>query len=162
MDRLAVRTYVSPFDAVVCARRCCAISRGRASMSYLPLQTLSCGGVSPQLRAGSEIHHRAWTDGARRNRRQDECLLRWKIRCAGFDNHCRSGLDIPTANALVHRADMFGLAQLYQLRGRVGRSKARAYAYLTAPEPHPDACCRSACVCCNRLMRWGRLHPGKP
>ncbi len=45
-----------------------------------------------------------------------------------------SGLDIPAANTLVvHRADMFGLSQLYQLRGRVGRSKARAYAYLTTP-----------------------------
>jgi transcription-repair coupling factor (superfamily II helicase) len=43
-----------------------------------------------------------------------------------------SGLDIPSANTLiVHRADRFGLAQLYQLRGRVGRSKTRAYAYLT-------------------------------
>jgi transcription-repair coupling factor (superfamily II helicase) len=43
-----------------------------------------------------------------------------------------SGLDIPSANTLiVHRADMFGLAQLYQLRGRVGRSKVRAYAYFT-------------------------------
>jgi transcription-repair coupling factor (superfamily II helicase) len=40
-----------------------------------------------------------------------------------------SGLDVPTANTLiVHRADMFGLAQLYQLRGRVGRSKVRAFA----------------------------------
>jgi transcription-repair coupling factor (superfamily II helicase) len=49
-----------------------------------------------------------------------------------------SGLDIPTANTLiVHRADMFGLAQLYQLRGRVGRSKARAYAYLTTPFEKP-------------------------
>jgi transcription-repair coupling factor (superfamily II helicase) len=47
-----------------------------------------------------------------------------------------SGLDIPSANTLiVHRADRFGLAQLYQLRGRVGRSKTRAYAYLTtAPD----------------------------
>jgi transcription-repair coupling factor (superfamily II helicase) len=45
-----------------------------------------------------------------------------------------SGLDIPTANTLiVHRADMFGLSQLYQLRGRIGRSKQRAYAYLTTP-----------------------------
>jgi transcription-repair coupling factor (superfamily II helicase) len=45
-----------------------------------------------------------------------------------------SGLDIPTANTLiVHRADMFGLAQLYQLRGRVGRSKQRAYALFTVP-----------------------------
>jgi transcription-repair coupling factor (superfamily II helicase) len=45
-----------------------------------------------------------------------------------------SGLDIPSANTLVvHRADRFGLAQLYQLRGRVGRAKTRAYAYLTMP-----------------------------
>ena len=45
-----------------------------------------------------------------------------------------SGLDIPSANTLVvYRADRFGLAQLYQLRGRVGRSKSRAYAYLTMP-----------------------------
>src|SRR6202008_3896758 len=45
-----------------------------------------------------------------------------------------SGLDIPAANTLiVYRADMFGLAQLYQLRGRVGRSKIRAFALFTVP-----------------------------
>jgi transcription-repair coupling factor (superfamily II helicase) len=45
-----------------------------------------------------------------------------------------SGLDIPTANTLiVHRADRFGLAQLYQLRGRIGRAKLRAYALFTLP-----------------------------
>ena len=49
-----------------------------------------------------------------------------------------SGLDIPRANTLiVHRADMFGLAQLYQLRGRVGRSKTRAYAIFTTPAGKP-------------------------
>jgi transcription-repair coupling factor (superfamily II helicase) len=49
-------------------------------------------------------------------------------------NIVESGLDIPTANTLiVQRADMFGLSQLYQIRGRIGRSKARAYAYLTTP-----------------------------
>jgi transcription-repair coupling factor (superfamily II helicase) len=47
-----------------------------------------------------------------------------------------SGLDIPRANTMfVARADAFGLAQLYQLRGRIGRSKERAYAYLLVPEP---------------------------
>src|SRR5437763_4467851 len=50
-------------------------------------------------------------------------------------NIIESGLDIPTANTLImHRADMFGLAQLYQLRGRIGRSKLRAYACRTRPE----------------------------
>ena len=49
-------------------------------------------------------------------------------------NIVESGLDIPRANTMVlHRADMFGLAQLYQLRGRIGRSKLRGYAYLTYP-----------------------------
>src|SRR5690606_24529855 len=47
-------------------------------------------------------------------------------------NIVESGLDIPNANTMVvHRAELFGLAQLYQLRGRIGRSKKRAYAYLT-------------------------------
>ena len=49
-------------------------------------------------------------------------------------NIVESGLDIRNANTMIiHRADMFGLAQLYQLRGRVGRGKTRAYAYLTVP-----------------------------
>ena len=50
-------------------------------------------------------------------------------------NIIESGLDIPTANTMIiHRADMFGLSQLYQLRGRIGRGKERGYAYLTLPE----------------------------
>jgi transcription-repair coupling factor (superfamily II helicase) len=49
-------------------------------------------------------------------------------------NIVESGLDIPTANTMIlHRADMFGLAQLYQLRGRIGRAKQRGYAYFTLP-----------------------------
>src|SRR5205823_11554772 len=49
-------------------------------------------------------------------------------------NIIESGLDIPTANTMIiHRSEMFGLAQLYQLRGRIGRSKLRGYAYLTLP-----------------------------
>jgi transcription-repair coupling factor (superfamily II helicase) len=53
-------------------------------------------------------------------------------------NIIESGIDIPNANTIViHRADLFGLAQLYQLRGRVGRSKAQGYAYLTMPADKP-------------------------
>lgn len=49
-----------------------------------------------------------------------------------------SGLDIPTANTIiVNRADTFGLSQLYQIRGRVGRSKERAYCYLLIPRRRP-------------------------
>jgi transcription-repair coupling factor (superfamily II helicase) len=52
-------------------------------------------------------------------------------------NIVESGLDMPAVNTLViHRADMFGLGQLYQLRGRVGRGKQRGYAYLTWPANH--------------------------
>src|SRR3546814_11837551 len=51
-------------------------------------------------------------------------------------NIVESGIDIPSANTMViHRAEMFGLAQPYQLPGRIGRSKTRGYAYLTLP-PH--------------------------
>ena len=68
-----------------------------------------------------------------------------------------SGLDIPRANTMiVHRADMFGLAQLYQLRGRVGRSKIRAYAYFTTPGQGQDHAAGGEAPrrCCNRSTRW--------
>jgi transcription-repair coupling factor (superfamily II helicase) len=59
---------------------------------------------------------------------------RWDVLCATAI--IESGLDIPRANTiLINRADTFGLAQLYQLRGRVGRSKERAYCYLITPPP---------------------------
>jgi len=135
IDRLAIRTYVSEFDAVT-VREALLREHYRGGQSFyvvpritdLPdieaflkeqLPELTYVVAHGQMAAG-ELDDRmnAFYDG------KYDVLLATTI--------VESGLDIPTANTMVvHRADMFGLAQLYQIRGRVGRSKARAYAYLT-------------------------------
>ncbi len=135
VDRLAIRTYVSEFDAVTIREALLREHyRGGQSFYVVPrisdlreieeflkeqLPELSYVVAHGQLAAG-ELDDRmnAFYDG------KYNVLLATTI--------VESGLDIPTANTMVvHRADMFGLAQLYQIRGRVGRSKTRAYAYLT-------------------------------
>lgn len=135
VDRLAIRTYVSEFDAVT-VREALLRERFRGGQSFfvvprvndLPeieaflrdeVPEVSYVVAHGQMAAG-ELDERmnAFYDG-----RYDVLLATTIV---------ESGLDIPTANTMiVHRADMFGLAQLYQIRGRVGRSKTRAYAYLT-------------------------------
>ena len=135
VDRLAIRTYVSEFDAVT-IREALLREHYRGGQSFyvvprisdLPdieaflkeqLPELTYVVAHGQMAAG-ELDDRmnAFYDG------KYDVLLATTI--------VESGLDIPTANTMVvHRADMFGLAQLYQIRGRVGRSKTRAYAYLT-------------------------------
>ncbi|MCP9233520.1 transcription-repair coupling factor [Mesorhizobium sp. LMG 17147] len=137
VDRMAVRTFISPFDPLV-IRETLLRERYRGGHSFY---------VVPRISDLAEIHDflresvpelkvavahgqmppgelddimNAFYDG------QYDVLLSTTI--------VESGLDIPTANTLiVHRADMFGLSQLYQLRGRVGRSKVRAYALFTLP-----------------------------
>jgi transcription-repair coupling factor (superfamily II helicase) len=70
-----------------------------------------------------------------------------------------SGLDIPSANTLVvERADRLGLAQLYQIRGRVGRSRERAYAYLLYPSP--DALTHEAAARLSTLSDYTELGSG--
>jgi transcription-repair coupling factor (superfamily II helicase) len=70
-----------------------------------------------------------------------------------------SGLDIPSANTIVvNRADQFGLAQLYQIRGRVGRSRERAYAYLLVPARRPVT--REATRRLEALQRFTELGSG--
>jgi len=137
VDRLAVRTFVTPNDPVTLKE---AIMRERyrggqifyvcprisdLQIVYSELQNL-VPEVKIQLAHGQmpvsqlEDVMNAFYDGS------IDLLLSTQI--------IESGLDIPNANTLIiHRADMFGLAQLYQLRGRIGRSKVRAYCYLTLP-----------------------------
>ncbi|WP_370255291.1 transcription-repair coupling factor [Nioella sp.] len=135
VDRLAIRTYVSEFDAVT-IREALLREHYRGGQSFyvvpriedLPeiedflrsqVPEVSFVVAHGQMAAG-ELDDRmnAFYDG------KYDVLLATTI--------IESGIDIPTANTMVvHRADMYGLAQLYQIRGRVGRSKTRAYAYLT-------------------------------
>lgn len=137
VDRLATRTFVTPFDPLI-VREALLRERYRGGRSFyvvpriediaevkdfLDKQVPECkvGIAHGQMAAGTlEDVMTAFYDG------QYDILLSTTI--------VESGLDIPTANTLIiHRADMFGLAQLYQLRGRVGRSKTRAYALFTVP-----------------------------
>jgi transcription-repair coupling factor (superfamily II helicase) len=138
VDRLAVRTYVAPWDPVV-LREALLREHDRGGQSFF---------VTPRIKDLPDIEdylrtrvpevkyvvaHGQMAPGEVEERmsafydRKYDVLVSTTI--------VESGLDIPSANTLIiHRADRFGLAQLYQLRGRVGRSKTRAYAYLTTPE----------------------------
>jgi transcription-repair coupling factor (superfamily II helicase) len=141
VDRLAVRTYVTPYDPVV-IREALLREKYRGGQAYFVTPRISdlpelerfLREQVPEVKIGVghgqmaptqlEAVMSAFYDG------EFDVLLSTTI--------VESGLDVPTANTLIiHRADMFGLAQLYQLRGRVGRSKARAYAYLTTPAEKP-------------------------
>jgi transcription-repair coupling factor (superfamily II helicase) len=137
VDRLAVRTYVAPWDPVV-IREALLREHYRGGQSFfiaprvadLPDIEEFLRKEVPEVRyvvahgqmAAGEVEERmsAFYD------KKFEVLVSTTI--------IESGLDIPSANTMiVHRADRFGLAQLYQIRGRVGRAKTRAYAYLTTP-----------------------------
>jgi transcription-repair coupling factor (superfamily II helicase) len=135
IDRLAVRTYVTPWDGVV-LREALLREHYRGGQSFfvvpriadLPNMEEWLREQVPEVKfvtahgqmSAGQVEERM---SAFYDRRYDVLLSTTIV---------ESGLDIPAANTLiVHRADRFGLAQLYQLRGRVGRSKTRAYAYLT-------------------------------
>ncbi len=141
VDRLAIRTYVSEFDAVT-LREGLLREHYRGGQSFFVVPRISdLPEMEEFLRehvpevtfitahgqmAAGELDDRmnAFYDG------KYDVLLATTI--------VESGLDIPTANTMiVHRADMFGLAQLYQIRGRVGRAKTRAYCYLTTKPRAP-------------------------
>ncbi|MFN3827148.1 MAG: transcription-repair coupling factor [Micavibrio sp.] len=135
VDRLAIRTFVLPFDPVVIREAILREHyRGGQSFYVCPrikdLQEVEdmLKELVPEVKvisahgqmSAQELEDRmtAFYDG------QYNVLLATNI--------IENGIDIPTANTMiVHRSDLFGLAQLYQIRGRIGRSKVRAYAYLT-------------------------------
>jgi transcription-repair coupling factor (superfamily II helicase) len=138
IDRLAVRTFVMPFDPVVIRD---AILRERdrgGQIFYVVPRIADLDEVRTQLREIVPEIRVAMAHGRMPAAELEAVMNAFDERAYDLllsTNIIESGLDIPTANTLVvHRSDMFGLAQLYQLRGRIGRAKVRAYAYLTLPE----------------------------
>jgi len=138
IDRLAVRTFVMPYDPVT-IREAMMRERDRGGqIFYVVPRIADLDDVREQLREIAPEIKYGVAHGRMAASELEDVMTAFDERA--FDlllstNIIESGLDIPSANTLiVHRSDMFGLAQLYQLRGRIGRSKIRAYAYLTLPE----------------------------
>lgn len=137
IDRLAVRTFVTPFDPLV-VREALLREHYRGGQSFFVAPRISeLGDVEKFLKEVVPEVKLAVAHGQMSATTLEEVMTAFyerKLDVLVSTNIVESGLDIPTANTLiVQRADMFGLSQLYQLRGRIGRSKQRAYAYLTTP-----------------------------
>ena len=137
VDRLAVRTFVTPFDGVA-IREALLREQYRGGQSfYVRPRIEDLATVAAELRELVPEMRMAMAHGRLaptqiENTMQD--FVDGKFDVLLSTNIVESGLDIRNANTMIiHRADMFGLAQLYQLRGRIGRGKTRAYAYLTVP-----------------------------
>jgi transcription-repair coupling factor (superfamily II helicase) len=137
IDRLAVRTFVTPFDAVT-VREALLREQYRGGQSFYVCPRIEdLGAVAADLRELVPEMRMAMAHGRLAPRAIEDTMQDFvdgKFDVLLSTNIVESGLDIRNANTMVvHRADMFGLAQLYQLRGRIGRGKMRAYAYLTVP-----------------------------
>ena len=137
VDRLAVRTFVSPFDPVV-VREAILRERYRGGQSFYVCPRIEdLAGVKEFLDTQVPEVKVAVAHGQMPATALEDIMSAFyegKYDVLLSTTIIESGLDIPTANTLiVHRADRFGLSQLYQLRGRVGRSKIRAYALFTLP-----------------------------
>ncbi|MBN9553360.1 MAG: transcription-repair coupling factor [Alphaproteobacteria bacterium] len=137
IDRLAVRTFVTPFDPLV-VREALLREHYRGGQSFFVAPRIAdLREAEAFLKATVPEVKTAVAHGQMSPSVLEEVMTAFyerKIDVLISTNIVESGLDIPTANTMiVQRADMFGLSQLYQIRGRIGRSKARAYAYLTTP-----------------------------
>jgi transcription-repair coupling factor (superfamily II helicase) len=137
IDRLAVKTYVAEFDAVS-VREALLRERYRGGQSFFVTPRIAdLEDLAKFLRENVPEVSFVVAHGQMSPSQLEDIIgsfYEGKADVLLSTTIVESGLDIPRANTLiVHRADMFGLAQLYQLRGRVGRSKLRAYAYLLTP-----------------------------
>ncbi len=137
IDRLAVRTFVLPFDPVVLREAILREHFRGGQIFYVCPRIKDLAGVEEKLKEMAPEVSVVTVHGRMSAREMEDRVTAFydgKYDLLVSTSIIESGLDIPTANTLiVHRADMFGISQLYQIRGRIGRSKIRAYAYLTLP-----------------------------
>ncbi|MFQ5971794.1 MAG: transcription-repair coupling factor, partial [Alphaproteobacteria bacterium] len=137
VDRLAVRTFVLPYDPVIVREAIMREHFRGGQIFYISPRIEDLPEVEERLKRNVPEIKFAVAHGqlpARELERVMSAFYDGDFHLLLSTSIVESGLDIPRANTIIiHRADMFGLAQLYQLRGRVGRSKMRAYAYLTVP-----------------------------
>jgi transcription-repair coupling factor (superfamily II helicase) len=137
VDRLAIRTFVMPYDDIVLREAILREHHRGGQTFYVVPRIADLDEVQRQLRELVPELKLAVAHGKMAPSQLEAVMSAFdegSYQILLSTNIIESGLDIPSANTMiVHRADMFGLAQLYQLRGRIGRSKLRAYAYLTLP-----------------------------
>jgi transcription-repair coupling factor (superfamily II helicase) len=137
LDRLAIRSFVLPFDPVVIREAIRREQHRGGQIFYVCPRIADLARITKRLEelvpeASFAVAHGQMAPESLEAVIND--FNQGKTDILVSTNIIEAGIDIPNANTLiVHRADRFGLAQLYQLRGRIGRSKIRAYAYLTLP-----------------------------
>lgn len=141
IDRLAVRTFVTPYDPLV-IREAILREHYRGGQVFFVCPRLEgIEEMEPTLRTLVPEIKLVSAHGQMPSEQLESVMTDFYDRKYDLllsTNIVESGIDIASANTLIiHRADLFGLAQLYQLRGRVGRSKVQGYAYLTLPTETP-------------------------
>lgn len=141
VDRLAVRTFVMPYDSVVIREAILREYYRGGQIFYVSPRLDDLAKLEAHLKELTPEIRSVAAHGQMNPAQLEEVMNAFYDRAYDLllsTNIVESGIDIANANTLIiHRADLFGLAQLYQLRGRVGRGKSQGYAYLTLPEGQP-------------------------
>ncbi|MFO1518162.1 MAG: TRCF domain-containing protein [bacterium] len=161
-DRMAVRTYVAHFDEALARDAILRELQRGGQIFFVHNRVQTMGAMADRLRKLVPEANFVVAHGQMDEHELEEAMLQFHHKKANVllsTAIIESGLDFPSANTiLIHRADTFGLAQLYQLRGRVGRSNLRAYCYLMIPSEvaiTPEARSRL-----NVLQRFTELGSG--
>jgi transcription-repair coupling factor (superfamily II helicase) len=138
-ERLAIKTFVSEWNDAIIQEACLREMRRGGQVYFLHNEVETIGRTAERLQdllPGARI---GIAHGQMRERELEQVMLDFyhrRFNVLVCTTIIETGIDVPTANTIVmNRADKLGLAQMHQLRGRVGRSHHRAYAYLLTPPP---------------------------